>query len=88
VAFGDRVLFSGLQLPGYTPISNGKFGFYARTGGLNENIWLDNVAILAVKSTAPLRITQDIADIPVLPGTTATFVSLRQECVTPTARQR
>ena len=73
VAYGDRVFFNGLQLPGYAPISGGKFGFYARTGGLNENIWLDNVAILAVKSTAPLRITQDISDLAILPGSTAAF---------------
>lgn len=73
VAYGDRVLFNGVQLPNYTPISNGKVGFYGRTGGLNDNIWLDNVAILAAKSTAPLRITQDLADIALLPGSTATF---------------
>ena len=73
VAYGDRVLFNAVPIPGYTAISAGKFGFYARTGGLNENVWLDNVKVLAVKSTAPLRVTQDLLDVTLLPGATASF---------------
>jgi len=73
LAYGDRVLYTGLQLPNYAFISNGKFGFYARTGGLNENQWLDNLSILAIKSVLPLRITQEPADAAVLTGRTASF---------------
>lgn len=73
VVYGQRFLFKALPLPNYTPISSGRFGFYARTGGLNENIWLDNLAIRAEKTTAPLRITQDLADVAALPGTAQTF---------------
>ena len=73
LAYGDRVLYTGLQLPNYTFISNGKFGFYARTGGLNENQWMDNLRILAIKSVLPLRITQEPADAAVLTGRTASF---------------
>ena len=73
LAYGDQVLYTGLQLPNYTFVSNGKFGFYARTGGLNENQWIDNLRILAIKSVLPLRITQEPADTAVLTGKTASF---------------
>ncbi|HTG42914.1 MAG TPA: hypothetical protein VK633_00155 [Verrucomicrobiae bacterium] len=75
LAFGDRVLFSGLQLTNYTFTSNGKFGFYARTGGANENQWVDNIRLQVTKSTAPLRIVQEPADVLLLPGQTATFTT-------------
>ena len=73
VAYGDRVLFDAVQLPNYTPVAGGKLGLYARTGGLNANVWVDNVAVLAVKSSAPLRISQEPSDVALLPGGTATF---------------
>ncbi|MGN6385708.1 MAG: hypothetical protein ACTHMT_05655, partial [Verrucomicrobiota bacterium] len=73
LVFGGKVLFSGLQLPNYTFIANGKIGFYARTGGLNADQWVDNVYIQLTKSTAPLSITQNPADALLLSGQTATF---------------
>src|SRR5213592_1293723 len=73
LAYGDRVLYTGLQLRNYTFFSSGKFGFYARTGGLNENQWVENLGILAFKSVSPLRITQEPADAAVLNGRTASF---------------
>jgi hypothetical protein len=33
---------------GYTPISGGRFGFGARTGGLNDNHWIDDLTITTV----------------------------------------
>jgi hypothetical protein len=74
LAYGDRVLAAGLQLPNYTPLANGRFGFYTRTGGANVNQWLDNIRIEGVKTTAPLRLTQDLAaSTVVLAGSPATF---------------
>lgn len=73
VAFGGQVLFANVHPTNYAFISNGKFGFYARTGGLNENQWIDNVKIQVTKSSAPLRITQDLADFAVLAGNTKAF---------------
>jgi hypothetical protein len=70
MSFGDRVLFHGLQLPNYTFIANGKFGFNALTGGLNENFWLDNVKLALTKSTV-LKFTTEPADLLLLPGQTA-----------------
>lgn len=73
LVYGDRVLQTGLQLPNYAPITAGKFGFYARTGGENENQWVDNVRIEAIKSIAPLRVVTEPVDALLLPGQTATF---------------
>ena len=47
--------------------------FYARTGGLNDNQWVDNIQIEAIKSTAPLRIVTEPADVLLIAGQTATF---------------
>lgn len=72
LAYGDTVYFNALQLPNYTFISNGKVGFYGRTGGLNENQWFDNILIGLNKSTV-FRISQEPADALVIDGSTATF---------------
>jgi hypothetical protein len=76
LVYGDRVLYTNLQLPGYAPITNGKYGFYGRTGGLNADQWLDNIVIQAIKSTAPLRITSEPSDALLFPGSTATFSAI------------
>ena len=65
---GDRVVFTELQLTGYAPITNGKFAFYGRTGGLNADQWLDNIQIQAIKSVAPLRIVTEPSDALLFPG--------------------
>jgi len=72
LAYGERVLYNGLQLTNYTFMA-GKFGFYARTGGLNENQWVDNIRIQATKSSGPLTIATQPVNAEVLQGQTATF---------------
>jgi hypothetical protein len=71
--FGDRILAQGLQIPNYAPIANGKFGWYSRTGGENENQWLDNIQIEAIKSIAPLRVVTDPTDVVLNLGQPVTF---------------
>jgi hypothetical protein len=73
LAYGERVFYNGLQLPNYTFTSAGKFGFYGRTGGENENQWIDNIQIKATQSSGPLTITAQPADAIVLAGSNATF---------------
>jgi hypothetical protein len=73
VAWSNQVIFANVKITNYVFVSNGKFGFYARTGGLNANQWIDNLKIEVTKSTAPLRITQDIANTAVITGQTVTF---------------
>jgi hypothetical protein len=43
--YKGNVIFNQVQLPGYTPIAGGEFAMGARTGGLNENQWFDNIAL-------------------------------------------
>ena len=37
--------YRGLPLPNYTPFAAGRFGWGARTGGLNDNHWVDDIKI-------------------------------------------
>ena len=45
VQYNGMAIFNQVALPGYAPLAGGEFAFGARTGGLNENQWLDNVQI-------------------------------------------
>jgi len=72
-AYGDRVLARNLQIPNYSFITAGKFGFFANTGGENESHWVDNINIQATKSSAPLGIAVQPADTTVMEGRTASF---------------
>ena len=73
LAYNDTVIYRHLLLPGFRAISNGKFAWAARTGGLNENQWVDDIKIKTVKSSGPLRITQDPQSQVLLSGQVATF---------------
>ncbi|HTH46198.1 MAG TPA: hypothetical protein VMB21_01675, partial [Candidatus Limnocylindria bacterium] len=57
VAFNNEVVFHGLPLPGYAGIAGGRFGFGARTGGLNENHFVDDIAITTTAVAAPLTLS-------------------------------
>lgn len=58
MAFKGKVIFYQLPLPNFAGLSGGKFGFYARTGGANENAWVDNLVIQAFPSALPPTITK------------------------------
>jgi hypothetical protein len=61
VVFKNTVIYTNLYLTGYTPITSGRFAIGARTGGLNENNWIDDLSITTVVAgapTAPTFITQ------------------------------
>ena len=73
MSWGERVLWNGLQLPNWTFISSGQYGFYGRTGGENDNQWIDNLQIKATQSSGPLAVTAQPADAVLLVGQTATF---------------
>jgi prepilin-type N-terminal cleavage/methylation domain-containing protein len=45
VQYKGMVLFNNLPLPGFTPLTGAAFGIGARTGGLNENQWVDDLQI-------------------------------------------
>lgn len=42
--YGSTPVFASLQT-GYTPISGGTYAFAARTGGANDNHWIDDLSI-------------------------------------------
>ncbi|HXJ71303.1 MAG TPA: hypothetical protein VNM37_00575, partial [Candidatus Dormibacteraeota bacterium] len=73
VAYGGQVLLYNVALPNFTPLANAMFGFAGRTGGANENHWIDNIAIQTFQSAAPPLITQQPADQTLLAGATATL---------------
>jgi hypothetical protein len=50
VSLGSTVLISNLPTP-YTPITGGRFGFSARTGGERETHWVDDLEIRVVNRT-------------------------------------
>ena len=48
----DPYVFNNLKLPGYNGLTGARFGWGARTGGLNDNHWIDDVQI-AVGTVCP-----------------------------------
>ncbi len=52
-SFNNRWIYTNLVLTGYAPITNGQFGIGARTGGLNQNNWIDDLGIASVAAGAP-----------------------------------
>jgi hypothetical protein len=72
LALGDTVVYQGLLVPGYVPMSGVKFAFYARTGGANASYWFDNVR-LGYTIPATISITGEPADTLILAGQPATF---------------
>ena len=49
--FKNMVIFNNVSLPGFTPMKGAAFGIGARTGGLNENQWVDNLEIATTTAT-------------------------------------
>lgn len=72
LAFGDVVVFRGLNIPNYVPMSGLRVAMYARTGGLNASYWLDNLRVGA-RVPATISITEQPADALVLDGQPASF---------------
>ncbi len=72
--YRDQIIFQNLQLPGYTPFVGANFGFGARTGGANENAWIDDLCINAF-SLGAVSIVQEPADAsgPELPAPRLAF---------------
>jgi hypothetical protein len=50
VAYDGQVVFNNVALPNFTGLANAQFGFAGRTGGANENHWIDNIAIQTFQS--------------------------------------
>ena len=59
VNYGTNVIYTNLVIPGFVPVA-GRFGLGARTGGDDENCWLDNLSI----TTTPLPYPTVLSDTP------------------------
>jgi hypothetical protein len=70
VSYGGSVIFNNLQTP-YTPIAGGKWVFGARTGGANDNHWIDDLRIRV--PSGPITITTQPSNTTVTVGRRATF---------------
>jgi Bacterial lectin len=55
VTYDGAYVYSNLDLSssGYTPVGASLFGFGARSGGITENAWLDNLTIITRTNGAP-----------------------------------
>lgn len=54
VAYKGQTIFTNLYLPGYEYIAGGRFAIGARTGGLNQNNWVDDLVINTTVAGAPV----------------------------------
>jgi hypothetical protein len=52
LVYDNQIVFSNLKLPGYSGFVGGRFGWGARTGGLNDNHWIDDIQI-AIGTVCP-----------------------------------
>lgn len=73
LVYDANVVFYNIPLTNFTGLSGASFAFAARTGGLNENQWVDDIAIDTEVYVGPLLITRQPADLAILSGQTATL---------------
>jgi hypothetical protein len=75
VVYNDVVLHNGVQIPGWSALANGRFAFAARTGGLNELHYIDDIGISTTPFAGALSFIRQPSSIAVIPGQTATFTA-------------
>lgn len=73
LAWNGQVIFERIQIPGFTYVESGRVGLYARTGGLNQNHWVDSLRVYAYETPATLRIVQQPQPQTVLQSKQVTF---------------
>jgi hypothetical protein len=80
VAYNGEVLLHNVTYPNWTALAAGKFVWAARTGGLNENHWIDDIAIATtLQAVAPtLALARDAT------GLTLTYTGVLQAADTVT----
>src|SRR5207247_4035350 len=73
VTYDTIPVFTDLQLPNFDQIRNPKLGIYGRTGGLNENHYIDDLCVSHNYTLGPLFIVGEPADVTVTETYRATF---------------
>lgn len=54
VTYKGQVIYTNLYLPGYSYVTAGRFAIGARTGGANENNWVDDLVINTTVAGPPV----------------------------------
>ena len=75
VVWSNNVIFNQVEVTNYTPISGGKFGFAARTGGANAKHWVDNLQIYVNYAPGPVSFTEEPASLTVVESREAVFTA-------------
>jgi hypothetical protein len=57
VQYNGMVIFNHIKLPNYTAMAGNEFAWGARTGGLNENQWIDNIEIATTVGLVPIPLS-------------------------------
>jgi hypothetical protein len=57
--YGDNAIYANLPLPDFKPFEPGRFAFGGRTGGLNDNHWVDDlrIAVNTLPVVGPPKLT-------------------------------
>lgn len=87
VSMNGRIYFNGVQVPAWTSLAGGQFGFYARTGGLNQKHEIDNVRLATTTYAGPVSITSEPSDLIAATGSSATFAVATNYAVPPASVQ-
>ena len=86
IVFDGVAHFTNLYTP-YTPVSSGRFGFGARTGGLNMNVFIDDLSLTSTTGGLVAAIVHQPQSSTFLNGATARFYSLLANPAVATAYQ-
>ncbi|MFN0129073.1 MAG: hypothetical protein ACKV19_20570, partial [Verrucomicrobiales bacterium] len=87
VAFNGRIYFQNVPVPNWSALPNGQFGFYARTGGLNQRYEIDNVRLTTTTYAGPVQITDEPDDLISVSGAPAQFTVNSNAAVPPATVQ-
>jgi len=68
--------YKGLAIPGFAPITGGRFGWSARTGGAMDNQWVDDIVLTTTTGGVAPGITRQPMTQTVLDGASAAFYPL------------